>query len=166
MPASDNMIMSMPHLVFLIEEHTFAVPVAVIRQIIRSVKVTFVPNGPPLLLGVINIHGKIVPVFDIRKQLNLPVRQMQISDRIIVLELDTRLICFVSDEIDGVIELSPETAEDASGIHPEMADHLLGISKKNGRNVLIYDTGKLFPADAVQAITDRIEQIGDIEKTL
>ena len=155
----------MPHLVFQLEDHAFAIPVSAVRQIIRAVEVTSVPNGPPFLVGVINLHGNMIPVFDIRKQLDLPPNPIRVSDRIIVLEVAARPVCFISDEIDGIIELNPETAQDASTIYPEMANYLRGVAKKDDRTVLIYDIGKLFPSHIVQAMAVTIEQIGDIEKT-
>ena len=161
-PVNEKMIMSTPHLVFQIEDHAFAIPVQIVRQIVRAVAVTFVPNGPPLLSGLINLHGNIIPVFDIRKQLNLPACGIRLHDRIIVVEIDNRPVCFIADAIADIIVPDPETSADAAAVYPQMADYLIGIVKSHGHTVLLYDTETLFPAGVIRAMDDRIKQIGDI----
>ena len=42
----------------------FAVPMASVHQVLRHPLVTRVPLSPPALLGVVNVRGEIVPLFD------------------------------------------------------------------------------------------------------
>ena len=42
----------------------FAVPMESVHQVLRHPQVTPVPLSPPGLLGVLNVRGEIVPLFD------------------------------------------------------------------------------------------------------
>ena len=45
-------------------EDTYAVPMDVAREVIVAPTVTTLPTAPPSVLGVCNVRGEIVPVFD------------------------------------------------------------------------------------------------------
>jgi chemotaxis signal transduction protein len=51
-------------LVFRINADFYAVPMEIVLQVLRRPQVTPVPLAPPGLLGVLNVRGEIVPLFD------------------------------------------------------------------------------------------------------
>ena len=42
----------------------YAVPMVVAREVIAAVDITPLPTAPPSVLGVCNVRGEIIPVFD------------------------------------------------------------------------------------------------------
>jgi len=53
---------------FRIGAETFAVPIALVHEIVRVPEITSVPDSPDYVEGVINLRGKIVSVIDLRKR--------------------------------------------------------------------------------------------------
>jgi chemotaxis signal transduction protein len=51
-------------LVVAVNDGFFAVPMAIVHQVLRHPKVTLVPLSPAGLLGVVNVRGEIVPFLD------------------------------------------------------------------------------------------------------
>src|ERR1700674_4868829 len=51
-------------LVFRINADHYAVPMDSVHQVLRHPQVTVVPLSPANLLGVLNVRGEIVPLFD------------------------------------------------------------------------------------------------------
>ena|ERR1700680_4529367 len=51
-------------LVFRINADHYAVPMDSVHQVLRHPQVTAVPLSPANLLGVLNVRGEIVPLFD------------------------------------------------------------------------------------------------------
>jgi purine-binding chemotaxis protein CheW len=49
----------------------FALPVASVREIIASQPVTPLPRTPDYVLGVINLRGRVLPVIDLRRRLEI-----------------------------------------------------------------------------------------------
>ena len=47
---------------------TFGLPISLVREIVRVPEITFVPNAPEYIEGVINLRGRIIPVVDLRKR--------------------------------------------------------------------------------------------------
>jgi purine-binding chemotaxis protein CheW len=56
---------------FDIADEQFGVDILMVQEIIRSAKITAVPNSPEFVEGVINLRGNIIPVVDLRKRLYL-----------------------------------------------------------------------------------------------
>jgi purine-binding chemotaxis protein CheW len=69
---------------FLINEQIYALQLSEVERIIRSVEILPLPEAPPHVVGVINIHGSIIPVVDLRIRFGQPSRDIRVEDHFIV----------------------------------------------------------------------------------
>ena len=60
---------------FRIGKENFGVPIGMVREIVRMMEITAVPDSPAYVEGVINLRGKIIPVIDLRKRFAEAVNQ-------------------------------------------------------------------------------------------
>lgn len=56
------------HLTFTLQHECFGIDVLQVREIIRLTNITAVPQMPDWVRGVINPHGKIISVVDLRRR--------------------------------------------------------------------------------------------------
>ncbi len=54
---------------FRLSKELFALPVAVIQEILRVGTITRVPHAPFPVRGIINVRGQVLPVIDLRLRL-------------------------------------------------------------------------------------------------
>lgn len=59
------------YLAFMLEGECYGVPIEAVREIVRVPPVTEVPRGEPDLLGVLNLRGEVLPVYDLKLKLRL-----------------------------------------------------------------------------------------------
>jgi len=59
-------------LVFGLGDELFAVDTAVTREVVAAPVISSLPTAPPSVLGLFNLRGEIVPVFDTAGLLGLP----------------------------------------------------------------------------------------------
>ncbi len=97
---------------FRVHGQTYGLPLEYVERAVRMAAVTFVPDAPPGLLGVINIEGRLSPVLDVRRIFGLPARQATPADRLIIMTISERRICLVADEVCDVLDLSIEQSPD------------------------------------------------------
>lgn len=83
-----------------------AFPLQDIDRILRAVAVVPVAGAPDCVLGIVDIAGEPVRVYDMRIMLGLPPRPMQPADRMVVTRQPTRL-AFMADEVFGVFDVEP-----------------------------------------------------------
>ncbi len=140
-------------LIFNCAHLMLAIALAPVERVIRAVKVTTVPNAPAIVHGVINIHGEIVPVINLRARLGLPLKQVVPDDRFVIISLPKQRFAFVADEVSEIDRFRMDdftrSEELVAGIEAD------GVLKRNDGLVLIYDLEKFFPlydAHALAAI--------------
>jgi purine-binding chemotaxis protein CheW len=104
---------------FAIENQAFGIDIAVIREIRAWSPVTRIPGVPDHVVGVANLRGAIIPVFDVAIRFGWPGTVASERHAIIVVEVAGQssgiLAESVSDlvEIDGAALQPPPALQDA-----------------------------------------------------
>ncbi|MCD6584357.1 MAG: chemotaxis protein CheW [Desulfobacteraceae bacterium] len=146
-------------IIFSLDDQRYALSVQSVKNIIRSVALTYLSEAPDLLLGLLNLEGTFIPVINIREQFGLPQKNIQISDRIIIADVSKYTIAFIADAVEDVVELAQKPLDQSVDIFPGMEKYFIGISRHNNATVLIYDIDTLFPEQTIKHITDELKQI-------
>jgi purine-binding chemotaxis protein CheW len=94
-------------LTFCINGQVFGLPVTAVNQLIEMVAITPIPEAPLAIRGVINVHGEIVPVMDLRLRLGLSFKPYQLRTPIILLQANGRTLALVVDEMQSVVDVNP-----------------------------------------------------------
>jgi purine-binding chemotaxis protein CheW len=97
-----------PFLIFAIDEKKLALKLDLVEQVYSAVEVTPLPEAPETILGLINVHGAIIVVLNVRKKLGLRERAIELSDQIVIANFEDRQLALLVDEVVGVIQANPE----------------------------------------------------------
>jgi purine-binding chemotaxis protein CheW len=129
------------YLVFLLDDQRYALHLAAIERVVRMVGITPVSSGPDILLGIVNLEGRVIPAIDVRQRFHLPKRETSLSDRLIFARTERRSVALVADTVTGVIECSEQSLIAAESILPGLG-HVEGIIKFEDGLILIHNLGK------------------------
>ena len=77
----------------------YAIDILRIKEIIRPIKVTTVPNSPPFIEGVVNLRGAVIPVIDLRKRFAVATTVDGRLTRMVICLVFRRLFALVVDEV-------------------------------------------------------------------
>lgn len=105
------------------------------------VEISPLPKAPEIVLGVINVQGRIVPVFNVRKRFRLPEREMSLSDQLIVAQTSRRTVAMLADAVSGVVAYPEQQVIAAEKILPGL-EYLEGVAKLENGMILIHDLDK------------------------
>lgn len=138
----------------------FATPIRWVREIIRYLQITTVPNTPDFVEGVINLRGRVIPVIDLRKRLNLPTKKEEKQTRILNIEIDNKLVGFIVDEVTGVITIPSNIIEKTPDIIVAGVEsvYITGVCKLEGRLLILLDFDRVLHVsekDKLKKITDK-----------
>lgn len=144
-----------PFVVFRLDQQRYALPLPVVERVVRAVEVTPLPHAPPIVLGIVNVHGEVVPVLNVRKRFLLPDRAVRPADAFLLVRTAARTVAVVVDAADGIVD-RPATA--AAGAGADSArDYFPGVLRLDDGLVLIHDVDRfLSPAEA-RALGEAIE---------
>src|SRR3989338_9303720 len=116
----------MQFVVFRLDKQRYALPLAAVERVVRAVEVTPLPNAPPIVLGAIDFHGRVLPVLDVRRRFLLSDRQVRHEDWFLLAHLTRYTVVLAVDESEGVIERSEDDIVVSTRIAPGL-DHFPGV---------------------------------------
>ncbi|MBI4523304.1 MAG: purine-binding chemotaxis protein CheW [Deltaproteobacteria bacterium] len=132
--------------VFTLDEQRYALRVSSVQRVIRAVEIIPLPKAPEIVLGMVNVQGRIIPVFNIRKRFRLPERELELSDQIVLARTSRRTVGLVVDAVSGVLELSESEILSPDDIVPE-TEYVEGVVKLKDGLVLIHDLNRFLSLD-------------------
>src|ERR1700753_2378508 len=90
--------------VFRLGNQRYALMLAAVERIVRAVEVIPLPDSPEIVMGVINVEGRILPVLNVRGRFGQPNKEITPGDHFLIARTAQRQVVLVIDEPEGVIE--------------------------------------------------------------
>jgi purine-binding chemotaxis protein CheW len=147
---------------FRIGNETFGVRIGSVREIVRVPEITAVPSAPETIEGVINLRGKIIPVMDLRKRFGQAEIQPDKKNRILVVELDNKLVGLIVNAASEVLKISPSEIEPPGNVFAEgESSYVTGVGKLKGRLIILLDIAKLLHRPEFKRLEEAAELVGD-----
>jgi purine-binding chemotaxis protein CheW len=141
--------------VFRLDELRYALPLVTVERVIRAVAVTPLPQAPPVVLGVIDVEGRVLPVFNLRRRFRLPEREIGPADQFVIAHTAQKAVVLSIDEAEGVIERPTASIVHAESIMPEL-DHIKGVVQIEDGLVLIQDLERFLSADETRVLDEAL----------
>lgn len=146
---------------FRIGRETFGVPISLVREIVRVPEITSVPNAPDYIEGVINLRGRIIPVVDLRKRFRKKVGEPNKKNRIVVAEVEGRLIGLLVNSASEVLRILPSEIEAPQDVFQEgELNYITGVGKLRGRLVILLDLNKILQRGELRGLDEAAELVG------
>lgn len=125
--------------VLTLRGRAFGVDVRRVREIRGWQPTTELPHAPNYVLGIVNLRGAIVPVFDLQARLGFGPNCNPAAGVVIVVEIGDRFVGFLSDSVSDIIDIGEDDLRPA----PDYADGhrplLHGLAVKNDDIVGLLD---------------------------
>lgn len=143
---------------FRIGQETFGLPISIVREIVRVPEITSVPNAPDHIEGVINLRGRIVPIVDLRKRFGQKTFEPNKRNRIVVVELEKRIIGLIVNSASEVLRIPPSEIEEPNNLFKEgEVDYITGVGKLQGRLVILLDVNKVLQRGELRELDELAE---------
>jgi len=142
---------------FRVGTEIFGVPINLVHEIVRVPEITAVPDAPECIEGVINLRGKIISIVDLRKRFGETKIEASRKNRILVAEIDNKMVGLIVDAASEVIRL-PESEIEAPPEVFEESDvkYVTGVGKLNGRLVILIDLTKILQKGELRRLGDMV----------
>lgn len=147
--------------IFSLANQQFALHLSTVERVIRAVELTHLPKAPEIVLGIINMQGRIIPVFDIRKRFRLPEREIELSDHFIIANTSRRLVALVVDSVTDIIKHPGQKVVSAKEILPGI-DYIEGVVKIEGEIILIHDLEQFLSLEEEKRLDETMEETKEL----
>ena len=142
-------------LLFIIDDVQYAVRSEAVAEIIRAVAVTPLPNAPPVIEGIIDVRGRIAPVFDLRLRFGRPSRPVAARDHFILVRATTRLAALHVDRVLDLIDID-DSSIDPIGSQVSSA-HVAGVALLPDGMAFIHDVDTFLSAAEAETLDAALE---------
>lgn len=134
---------------------TLGLPISLVREIVRVPDITAVPNAPPHVEGVINLRGRIIAVIDLGKRFGVEAFQRNAKNRIVVVEIEGRLVGLLVASASEVLRLSASDIEPPQNVFPdEEMDYVTGIGRLKNRLIVLLDLTRVIQRAELQHLNE------------
>lgn len=129
---------------FCLAADLFAADIYSVERVLRYSTPTSIPNVPAWIEGVIDYHGRVVPVINLRHRFGMPAAASSAEARILVFNVAGE---WIAATVDGVLDVS--ALADAAMIAPPpffrgiAGEYLRGLVRRGDRLVIVLDAARL-----------------------
>jgi purine-binding chemotaxis protein CheW len=133
-------------LAFVLGAEVYAVPIGAVREIFKVPPITGVPRVPEHVLGVMNVRGEMLPVYDLRQRLRLVDAPQRITgpadvpreSRVVLLKDPEGDAGILVDRVQGVVRLPLSKLEPAPNLGGECRA-VAGLGRADGTLYILLD---------------------------
>ena len=136
--------------VFRLGGEGYALEVLRVQEVLDMQALTEVPGGPRFLLGVINLRGHVVPVYDLRMGFGLSQDTTQTrAPCVLIVEStlgnDPQITGLLVDRVSDVLEFSPEEVQPPPQLGLGKASPFVrGLIRHQDGFLLVLDVDRVF----------------------
>jgi purine-binding chemotaxis protein CheW len=139
---------ALPVIVLTLGKERYGVELSDVIEVMPPVRATPVPGAPAVFAGVINVHGEIRPVIDLRRLLGIETAPNSDLARVILLRKDSREMGLQIDSVEQIRwldsgELQSAGQDDAARFQPITSQYVKGSTKDL---LMLLSTEALFAA--------------------
>ncbi|HEY3445666.1 MAG TPA: chemotaxis protein CheW [Myxococcales bacterium] len=140
----------LPLLVFRLGQERVAILHRFVVEVVLMCRLSSIPEAPAWIAGLLNCRGISVPVVDALARLRHASRRPELSDIIVICEVEGRRVGFLVQEILG-IETAPSDQLQPPSSDLEHAPYLLGVFQGSERTTLLFSVPALLATSSVPA---------------
>ena len=145
------------YLTFTLANQEYGVEIIKVKEIIRAMEVTAVPQTPDYVEGVINLRGKIIPVINLRVKFGMENRENTDRTCIIVVEIGGRSgtipMGMVVDSVSEVLNISLEEMEATPNFGVKLdTEYIMGMAKTRGKVIILLAIDQVLNSDGMMLI--------------
>ena len=123
---------------FAVDGSRYAVPLSSVDRVLPMVAVQRVPGAPGVVMGAINLEGRVVPVVDLRRRLDLPSRDYGLDAHLLIVQTSRRTLAIAADETSGVVGVDPGSVTPTEVVLPRVR-RVAGIAALPDGLLFIHD---------------------------
>ena len=140
------------YLTFSLGNEEYGLPVLKVREIIKILDITAVPQAPMHVKGVINLRGKVIPVIDLRAKFSLPAQDYTERTCIVVVDVSTTrvrvMLGVIVDAVSEVLNIAAGEIDKTPDFGERVeTDYMLGLAKVKNTVKILLDLDSVLRAE-------------------
>ena len=143
---------------FTIGEEEYGLDLLRVKEVIRMRQITWLPKAPSCVKGIINLRGDVIPIVDLRDRFGLKTIENTATTRVIVVEVEGRLVGIVVDSASQVVRVPADQFDPPPPMAGKTAQRFItGVGKMDEKLIITIDVDRILSTDEMSQIADSLE---------
>jgi len=149
------------YLTFSLADEEYGIGILKLKEIIRMMNITSIPQAPKFVKGVINLRGKVIPVVDLR--LKFGMQKSVYSERTCIIVVERAgigqnvQIGIVVDTVSEVLNIKAGEIEETPTFGIALnTDYILGMAKIDGAVKILLDIDRVLSDDEIAVLDEAV----------
>lgn len=125
------------------------------------VEISPLPGAPPVIEGIVNVRGSIVPVFDLRARLGVPARLIDPTQHLVILASGPRSSAVrvdIAEDFVSIPDADIAVSLADSGVGRASSRHVAGIAATPDGTTIIYDLAAFLSQSESETLDDALSK--------
>lgn len=127
-------------------------------EVFAAVATVPLPGAPSFVRGLVDVHGTLVPVIDLRARLGLPSRAPAPDDHVVTCLIAGRRVGVWVDRAEEVVRVPEQDLVPTAG--GAVASFLPGVVRRADGLMLVYDVRAFLNADEALSLSSAMAAVG------
>src|SRR5271157_6569342 len=152
---------------FSVGEEEYGLELLRVKEVIRVREITWLPKAPSFVKGIINLRGDVIPIIDLRDKFGLESREHTAATRVIVVEVEGRLMGMVVDSASQVVRIPVNQIDPPPPVVGGFSrEFITGVGKLEDKLIILLNSDVILTAKertqlgSLQNPAARSEQVG------
>jgi purine-binding chemotaxis protein CheW len=138
---------------FSVGQEEYGLELLRVKEVIRIREITWLPKAPTFVKGIINLRGDVIPIIDLRDKFGLESRENTAATRVIVVEVDGRLMGMVVDSASQVVRIPTDQIDPPPPVLGVLSrEFITGVGKVDGKLIILLNTDAILTIEELQAL--------------
>jgi purine-binding chemotaxis protein CheW len=137
---------NMQFLIFKVADEEYGIDITKIKEIKGWSPTTKLPNTPDYMLGVMNLRGLIIPIFDLKNIFNNGLTQASEKNVVIIITVNSKTMGILVDSVSDIIDTNSDQIKPAPSSKENGPNHdfISGLISLGERMVVLLEIEKLY----------------------
>lgn len=137
--------------VLCLDDMRVALPLPCVERVVRAVYFTLLPDAPEIVLGVVNVQGRVIPAVNMRRRFRLPDREIALTDQLVIAHASQRTVALMADAVSGIFEYAEPDIVGAETILPGL-EYIDGVVKLSDGLILIHNLDRFLSLEEAESL--------------
>ena len=130
------------YLNFSLGTEEFAIPLLSVKEVVALPETTRVPHSPPHFLGIMNLRGHVISIFDLRIKFRIKPENTS-ETAVIICDLAPLSFGVVVNSVNSVLSVHEGDIKGKPELHTKQnSEYMTGVVKSGEKLVLLLDIAK------------------------
>ena len=121
---------------------SFSIDICQVREIRRWTSATPIPNAPPEVLGVMNLRGSVIPIYDLARSFGLEPTKDNGRNVVVIAAHESQMVGLLVESVSEIQSIARESIQETPNVRTDTArQNITGIILVGDNMTRVIDLG-------------------------